>query len=81
MGCDGQVTVGTTVMKQNARKIRRLHNNGVLAGFAGATADAFTLFEKFEAKLEEFRGNLTRAAVELANRPRAETAGGAAGGR
>ena len=52
MGCDGQVTVGTTVMKQNARKIRRLHNNGVLAGFAGATADAFTLFEKFEAKLE-----------------------------
>ena len=66
MGCDGQVTVGTTVMKQNARKIRRLHNNGVLAGFAGATADAFTLFEKFEAKLEEFRGNLTRAAVELA---------------
>ncbi len=66
MGCDGQVTVGTTVMKQNARKIRRLHNDRVLAGFAGATADAFTLFEKFEAKLEEFRGNLTRAAVELA---------------
>lgn len=66
MGCDGQVTVGTTIMKSNARKLRRLHQNQVLAGFAGATADAFTLFEKFEAKLEEYRGNLTRAAVELA---------------
>jgi ATP-dependent HslUV protease subunit HslV len=66
MGCDGQVTVGTTVMKQNARKLRRLHRDEVLAGFAGATADAFTLFEKFESKLEEYRGNLTRAAVELA---------------
>jgi ATP-dependent HslUV protease subunit HslV len=66
MGCDGQVTVGTTVMKHNAKKLRRLHDNHVLAGFAGATADAFTLFEKFEAKLEEYRGNLTRAAVELA---------------
>lgn len=66
MGSDGQVTVGTTVMKQNARKLRRLHNDAVLAGFAGATADAFTLFEKFEAKLGEYRGNLTRAAVELA---------------
>lgn len=66
MGCDGQVTVGTTVMKHNARKIRRLHHDQVLAGFAGATADAFTLFEKFEGKLEEYRGNLTRAAVELA---------------
>ncbi len=66
MGCDGQVTVGTTVMKHNARKLRRLHHDQVLAGFAGATADAFTLFEKFEAKLEEYRGNLTRAAVELA---------------
>lgn len=66
MGCDGQVTVGTTVMKQNARKLRRLHHDRVLAGFAGATADAFTLFEKFESKLEEYRGNLTRAAVELA---------------
>lgn len=53
-------------MKSNARKLRRLHNDKVLAGFAGATADAFTLFEKFEAKLEEYRGNLTRAAVELA---------------
>ena len=66
MGCDGQVTVGTTVMKHNAKKIRRLHHDQVLAGFAGATADAFTLFEKFEGKLEEYRGNLTRAAVELA---------------
>lgn len=66
MGCDGQVTVGTTVMKQNAKKLRRLHHDEVLAGFAGATADAFTLFEKFESKLEEYRGNLTRAAVELA---------------
>ena len=66
MGCDGQVTVGTTVMKANAKKLRKMHNNQVLAGFAGATADAFTLFEKFDAKLEEYRGNLTRAAVELA---------------
>lgn len=66
MGSDGQVTHGTTVMKSNARKLRRLHKDQVLAGFAGATADAFTLFEKFEAKLEEYRGNLTRAAVELA---------------
>jgi ATP-dependent HslUV protease subunit HslV len=66
MGSDGQVTVGTTVMKSNARKLRRLHHEQVLAGFAGATADAFTLFEKFETKLEEYRGNLTRAAVELA---------------
>jgi ATP-dependent HslUV protease subunit HslV len=66
MGCDGQVTVGTTVMKHNAKKLRRMHHDQVLAGFAGATADAFTLFEKFEAKLEEYRGNLTRAAVELA---------------
>jgi ATP-dependent HslUV protease subunit HslV len=66
MGCDGQVTVGTTVMKHNAKKMRRMHGDRVLAGFAGATADAFTLFEKFEAKLAEYRGNLTRAAVELA---------------
>src|SRR5919197_4564898 len=65
MGCDGQVTVGTTVMKSNAKKLRRLHHDQVLAGFAGATADAFTLFEKFESKLEEYRGNLTRSAVEL----------------
>ncbi len=66
MGCDGQVTVGTTVMKTNAKKLRRMYNDQVLAGFAGATADAFTLFEKFESRLGEYRGNLTRAAVELA---------------
>lgn len=66
IGGDGQVTVGTTVMKHNARKIRRLYDDRILAGFAGATADAFTLFEKFEGKLQEYRGNLTRAAVELA---------------
>jgi ATP-dependent HslUV protease subunit HslV len=63
---DGQVTVGNTVMKSNARKVRKMYNDKVLAGFAGATADAFTLFEKFEAKLEQYHGNLTRAAVELA---------------
>ena len=66
MGSDGQVTVGTTVMKANARKVRRLYHDKILAGFAGSTADAFTLFEKFDVKLEEYRGNLTRAAVELA---------------
>ena len=63
---DGQVTVGNTVMKHNAKKVRKMYNDKVLAGFAGATADAFTLFEKFEAKLEQYHGNLTRAAVELA---------------
>jgi ATP-dependent HslUV protease, peptidase subunit HslV len=63
---DGQVTLGNAVMKHSARKIRRLYNDKVLAGFAGSTADAFTLFEKFDAKLQEFRGNLSRAAVELA---------------
>jgi ATP-dependent HslUV protease subunit HslV len=63
---DGQVTVGATVMKHNAKKVRTLYNNKVLAGFAGATADAFTLFEKFESKLEQYHGNLTRASVELA---------------
>jgi len=63
---DGQVTMGNTVMKHTARKLRRLHDNRILAGFAGSTADAFTLFEKFDAKLQEFRGNLTRAAVALA---------------
>lgn len=63
---DGQVTLGNTVMKHGAKKVRRLHNDKVIAGFAGSTADAFTLFEKFEAKLTEYRGNLTRAAVELA---------------
>jgi ATP-dependent HslUV protease subunit HslV len=65
MGGDGQVTLGNTVMKGNARKVRRLHNDRVLAGFAGGTADAFTLFERFEGKLEKY-GNLTRAAIELA---------------
>lgn len=60
------MTFGNTIMKGNARKVRRLYNDKVLAGFAGATADAFTLFEKFEGKLEQFGGNLTRAAVELA---------------
>src|SRR5512136_13790 len=63
---DGQVTVGATVMKHNAKKVRKLYNDRIIAGFAGATADAFTLFEKFEAKLEQYHGNLTRAAVELA---------------
>ena len=63
---DGQVTVGSTVMKHNARKVRKMYNDRIVAGFAGATADAFTLFEKFEAKLEQYHGNLTRAAVELA---------------
>jgi len=64
---DGQVTFGgNMVLKQKAKKVRRLHNNKVVAGFAGSVADAFTLFEKFEKKLEEFRGNLPRAAVELA---------------
>ncbi len=66
MGGDGQVTLGNTVLKHNARKIRRLYNNRIVAGFSGATADAFTLFERFESKLEAFSGNLTRAAVELA---------------
>jgi len=66
IGSDGQVTVGTTIMKSNAKKLRRMFHDKVLAGFAGATADAFTLFEKFESRLEEYRGNLTRAAVELA---------------
>ncbi|MAA53762.1 MAG: HslU--HslV peptidase proteolytic subunit [Porticoccaceae bacterium] len=66
LGGDGQVSFGNTVMKGNARKIRRLHNDEVIAGFAGGTADAFTLFERFESKLEQHRGNLTRAAVELA---------------
>jgi len=66
IGGDGQVSMGNTVMKANARKIRRLYHDQVLAGFAGATADAFTLFEHFEGKLEKHRGNLVRAAVEMA---------------
>ncbi|CDI02085.1 MAG: ATP-dependent protease subunit HslV [Candidatus Competibacter denitrificans] len=66
IGGDGQVTLGNTVMKGNARKVRRLYQNKVIAGFAGGTADAFTLFERFEGKLEKHGGNLTRAAVEMA---------------
>jgi ATP-dependent HslUV protease subunit HslV len=66
IGGDGQVTLGNTVMKGNARKVRRLYNDQVIAGFAGGTADAFTLFERFEGKLQAHNGNLTRAAVELA---------------
>src|SRR5215510_1521573 len=66
MAGDGQVTLGQSVMKHNANKERRLHGGSVLAGFAGASADAFTLFDKFEAKLDQHHGNLTRAAVELA---------------
>ena len=66
LGGDGQVTLGNMVMKRGARKVRRLHHGKVLAGFAGATADAFTLFELFDAKLEKHSGHLARAAVELA---------------
>ena len=66
IGGDGQVSLGNTIMKGNARKVRRIYNDKVIAGFAGGTADAFTLFEKFEAKLNEYNGNLTRAAIELA---------------
>src|SRR5512137_1355479 len=66
MASDGQVTVGETVVKHTAKKIRRLHHDKVLVGFAGASADAFTLFERFEAKLDEHSGNLSRAVVELA---------------
>lgn len=66
LGGDGQVSLGNTIMKGNARKVRRLYKNQVIAGFAGGTADAFTLFERFEAKLEAHNGQLVRAAVELA---------------
>jgi ATP-dependent HslUV protease subunit HslV len=66
MASDGQVTLGDTVVKQRARKIRRLYNERVLAGFAGSAADSFALFSRFEAKLEQYRGNLERSAVELA---------------
>ncbi|XOV87087.1 MAG: ATP-dependent protease subunit HslV [Pseudomonadota bacterium] len=66
IGGDGQVSVGNTVMKGNARKVRRLYKNNVIAGFAGGTADAFTLFERFEGQLEKHQGHLVRAAVELA---------------
>ena len=66
MASDGQVTLGDTVVKQRARKIRRLYNDRILAGFAGSAADSFALFSRFEAKLEQYRGNFDRAAVELA---------------
>ncbi|HEY3431097.1 MAG TPA: ATP-dependent protease subunit HslV [Rhodocyclaceae bacterium] len=66
LGGDGQVTLGNIVIKATARKVRRLYNENILAGFAGGTADAFTLFERFEAKLEKYQGNLLRSAVELA---------------
>ena len=72
LGGDGQVTLGNIVVKASARKVRKLHHENVLAGFAGATADAFTLFERFEAKLEKHQGHLTRSAVELAKDWRAD---------
>ena len=72
MAGDGQVTIGNTIVKAGARKVRKLYQDRVLAGFAGAAADAFTLFARFEAKLEEHRGNLTRSAVELAKDWRAD---------
>ncbi len=72
IGGDGQVSMGDTIMKGNARKVRRLYKDKVIAGFAGGTADAFTLFERFEGKLDKHQGNLTRAAVELAKDWRTE---------
>ena len=84
LGGDGQVTLGNIVVKASARKVRKLHHDQVLAGFAGATADAFTLFERFEAKLEKHQGHLRarrhRADQGLAHRPRAAPPGGHAGG-
>jgi ATP-dependent HslUV protease subunit HslV len=74
MAGDGQVTLGDTVIKSSAKKIRRLHNDLILVGFAGATADSFALFSRLEAKLEQFRGNLNRAAVELAQEWRMDRA-------
>lgn len=74
MAGDGQVTMGDTVMKGNARKVRRLYDGKVLTGFAGATADAFNLFDKFEAKIKEYAGDITRAAVELAKQWRTDKA-------
>lgn len=74
IGGDGQVSLGNTIMKGNARKVRRLYHNKVIAGFAGGTADAFTLFERFEEKLEQHGGQLTRAAVELAKDWRSDRA-------
>ncbi len=74
MGGDGQVTLGNIVDKASARKVRRIHNDSILAGFAGGTADAFTLFERFEAKLDKHQGNLVRSAVELAKDWRSDRA-------
>ena len=74
MAADGQVTMGQTILKQKAHKIRRLGGGGVLAGFAGSTSDAFALFSRFENKLEQYRGNLSRAAIELAKDWRLEKA-------
>ena len=74
LGGDGQVSMGDTIMKGNANKVRRLYKDAVLAGFAGGTADAFTLFERFEGTLDKYRGNLTRAAVELAKDWRSDRA-------
>jgi ATP-dependent HslUV protease subunit HslV len=74
MAGDGQVTMGETVMKGNARKVRRLYDGKILTGFAGATADAFSLFDKFEAKIKEYNGDLTRSAVELAKQWRTDKA-------
>ena len=72
MAGDGQVTMGNTVMKGNARKVRRIYDGKVLTGFAGATADAFTLFDRFETKLKEYNGDITRSAVELAKQWRTD---------
>jgi ATP-dependent HslUV protease subunit HslV len=72
IGGDGQVSLSETIMKKTANKVRKLHNGRVLAGFAGSAADAFTLYEKFEAKLEQYKGNLSRAAVELAKEWRSD---------
>ncbi len=74
MGGDGQVTLGNIVIKASARKVRKIHNDRILAGFAGGTADAFTLFERFEAKLDKHQGNLIRSAVELAKDWRSDRA-------
>ena len=74
MGGDGQVTLGNIVVKASARQVRRIHNDSILAGFAGGTADAFTLFERFEAKLDKHQGNLVRSAVELAKDWRSDRA-------
>ncbi|MFN4263499.1 MAG: ATP-dependent protease subunit HslV [Thioalkalivibrionaceae bacterium] len=74
IGGDGQVSLGSTIMKGNARKVRRVHNDAILAGFAGGTADAFTLFERFEAQLQQHGGQLARAAVELAKDWRSDRA-------